>query len=181
MTNKNKNRWIVVAVALAVAGASGAAVAFAHPQSPDEGAPGCGGPGLGQGRGHGSGHGGDMAGIHALFANRQGINRSVTEIPGGVRTLTETDDPAVTVQLREHVQAMYDRLKEGRPIHARDPLFAALFQNADKIDASIEKTAKGLQVTETSADPKVVDLIRRHAAVVSLFVENGMPEMMKSH
>ena len=136
---------------------------------------------MGKGNGHGNGHGADMVGIHSLFAHRDGIDRSVTEIPGGVRTLTEADDPAVTVQLQEHVQAMYDRLKEGRPIHARDPLFAALFQNADKIDVRIEKTAKGLKVTETSADPEVVDLIRRHAAVVSLFVANGMSEMMKSH
>ena len=123
----------------------------------------------------------DMMGIHALFAHRDAIDRSVTDIPGGVRTLTESDDPAVTAQLQEHVQAMYDRLKEGRPIHAGDPLFAALFRNADKIDVRIEKTAKGVQVTETSAEPEVVKLIRRHAEVVSLFLANGMPEMMKSH
>jgi len=181
MTNKRKALGIALGLAV-VAGASGAAVAFAHAQSPDEGAPGCGGPGMGRGgNGHGNGHGGDMAGIHSLFAHRDRINRSVTEIPGGVRTLTETDDPAVTAQLQEHVQAMYDRLKEGRPIHSRDPLFAALFRNADKIDVRIEKTANGMQVTETSADPEVVALIRRHAAVVNLFVANGMPEMMKSH
>ena len=34
---------------------------------------------------------------------------------------------------------------------------------------------------ETSADPKVVALVRRHAEVVSLFIENGMQEMMRSH
>jgi hypothetical protein len=76
---------------------------------------------------------------------------------------------------------MYARLKEGRPINGRDPLFAALFRNADKIDVHIEKTAKGLRVSETSTDPDVVKLIRRHAEVVSLFLANGMPEMMKSH
>ena len=122
-----------------------------------------------------------MMGIHFLFAHRDEITRTVTEVPSGVRTLTETDDPTVTTQLQAHVQAMYDRLKDGRPIHAGDPLFAALFRNADKIDVRIEKTAKGLRVTETSADPEVVKLIRRHAEVVSLFLANGMPDMMKSH
>ena len=45
----------------------------------------------------------------------------------------------------------------------------------------MENTPKGITVTETSADPKVVALVRRHAEVVSLFVANGMHEMMRSH
>ena len=84
-------------------------------------------------------------------------------------------------QLREHVQAMYTRLEEGRPIHARDPLFAAIFANADKTVIKMENTPKGITVTETSANPVVVALVRRHAAVVSLFIANGMQEMMRSH
>jgi len=181
-----KNMWLAVALGTAVmAAASGATVALARSRSTAAAAPVCRGPGMGMGMGqedgHGNGHGADMMGIHSLFAHREQITRKVTEIPSGVRTLTETDNPSVTVQLQEHVQAMYDRLREGRPIHARDPLFAALFRNADKIDVQIEKTAKGLQVTETSTDPEVVKLIRRHSAVVSLFVANGMPEMMKGH
>jgi hypothetical protein len=132
---------------------------------------------MGQGRGHGA----DMMGIHFLFAHRDSIARMVTEIPGGVQTVTESDDPGVTAQVQEHVQAMYARLKEGRSINARDPLFSALFRNADKIDVRIEKTPKGLRVIETSTDAEVVNLIRRHAQVVSLFIANGMPEMMKSH
>jgi hypothetical protein len=45
----------------------------------------------------------------------------------------------------------------------------------------IENTARGLRVVETSADPEVAKLIRRHAEVVSSFLANGMHEMMKSH
>jgi len=122
-----------------------------------------------------------MLGIHALFAQRDRIQRTVTHIPGGVRTTTESDDPTVAAQLREHVSAMYARLQEGRPINARDPLFAALFENAGKIVVETENTAKGITVTETSADPTVVELIRRHAEVVNKFVANGMPEMMRTH
>ena len=90
--------------------------------------------------------------------------------------------PAVAAQLRGHVRG-HVRSAQGRSarFHARDPLFAALFRNADRIDVRIEKTAKGLQVSETSADAEVVKLIRKHAEVVSLFLANGMPEMMKSH
>jgi uncharacterized protein len=45
----------------------------------------------------------------------------------------------------------------------------------------MEDTPKGITVTETSANPAVVRLVRRHADVVSLFLENGMPEMMRTH
>jgi hypothetical protein len=172
-----KTKWLVAAIgAVVIAGTSAATVALAHPRS-SAGTGACRGPGMGQGGGHGE----DMMGIHFLFAHRDSIARTVTEIPGGVQTVTESDHPAVTAQVQEHVQAMYARLKEGRPINARDPLFAALFRNADKIDVRIEKTAKGLRVSETSTDAEVVDLIRRHAKVVSLFIANGMPEMIKSH
>ena len=164
---------------LAIAGIVGVgAVVFAHPGGGPTSQRGmCGGPGMGPG----GGHGGDMRGIHALFANRDQIHRSVTQIPGGVRTTTESDDPAVVAQLREHVQAMYARLKEHRPINTHDPAFAAIFENADKIDVRIENTAKGLTVTETSSDPAVVPLIRKHAEVVNLFLANGMHEMMRNH
>ena len=120
--------------------------------------------------GHGAwGGNGDMMGIHALFAHRDQIRRTVTQIPGGVRTTTESDDPAVVAQLREHVQSMYARLEEGLPINARDPLFAAIFANADKIRVKIENTEQGLTVTETSDDPKVVDLVRLNDVALRIF------------
>ena len=180
----------LAAVTLGLAGVG--AVAVAH-QPPAAGGPRgmCGGPGIGPGAGHGrempghggdmSGPGGDMMGIHFLFAHRDEIRRTVVQIPNGVRTTTEADDPAVAAQLQEHVRAMYARLKDGRPINARDPLFAALFKNADKIDVKIEPTAHGLTVSETSSDENVTKLIRRHAEVVGQFIANGMHEMMRSH
>lgn len=116
----------------------------------------------GGGMGPGGGHDGDMMQIHSLFARRNEIQRTVTPIPGGVRTITESEDPAVAARLREHVKSMYARLREKRPINARDPLFAALFDNADKIHVEMQDTPKGITVTETSADPAVVGLVRRH-------------------
>jgi hypothetical protein len=176
-----RNSMVAVTTGLVIAGIVGVATAvFAHPGGGHGGQQGmCGGAGMGMGPG--GGHGADMMGIHALFANRGQIHRTVTQIQGGVRTTTESDDPAVAGQLREHVQSMYARLKEGRPINARDPLFAAIFENADKIHVKIDNTPKGLTVTETSDDPEVATLIRRHAEVVGLFIENGMHEMMRTH
>jgi hypothetical protein len=176
---KSRTKMAALVAGLAMAGGLGVATAVsAHPAGePSRRGGMCGGGMMGPG----GGHGGDMMGIHALFARRDQIRRTVTQIPGGVWATTESDDPAVAAQLREHVQSMYARLKEGRPINARDPLFAAIFENADKIQVKIEDTPKGLTVTETSADPKVVALVRRHAEVVSSFIANGMQEMMRSH
>lgn len=192
------SKSVAAALALAAVGITGVAVSASawRGASPDEGTAVCGrgmGPGsghdMGAGMGHGMGpgmgpggaHGPDMMGIHYLFAHRGEIQRTVTQIPGGVRTTTESDDPSVAAQLRVHVRAMYARLKEGRPINTRDPLFAALFRNADKIEARIDDTPKGLTVTETSSDPEVATLIRKHADVVGQFIANGMHEMMRSH
>lgn len=185
---KSRIRMTAVIVGVAVASALGIATGvLAQSGGPPRHGSMCGGAhAMGDGRGHGmmgpgGGHGADMMGIHSLFASRDQIRRTVTAIPGGVRATTESDNPAVVTQLREHVQSMYARLKDKRPINARDPLFAALFENADKIHVKLEDTPKGITVTETSDDPAVVDLVRRHADVVSLFLENGMPEMMRTH
>ena len=182
-----KMKLIAVPLAATLGLAGAAAGVEAHQPSASGHQRGmCGGRGMGMGPGSGhggdaSGHGADMMGIHFLFAHRNEIRRTVVQIPGGVRTTTESDDPAVAAQLQEHVRAMYAHLKDGRPINTRDPLFAALFENADKIDVKLEPAARGLTVTETSKDANVTKLIRRHAEVVGLFIANGMHEMMQSH
>ena len=123
----------------------------------------------------------DHMGFHFLLANRERIRRTVTDRPDGVETVTESDDPAVAEAIRIHVRAMQARLLEGRPVHARDPLFAAIFQNAAAITMRIEDTARGVRVTETSTDPWVAALIRAHAEVVNRFVANGFDEMHRDH
>ena len=79
---KKKTKWLAAAIgAVVIAGTSAATVALAHPRSSAGTGPACRGPGMGQGGGHGA----DMMGIHFLFAHRDSIARTVTEIPGGVQ------------------------------------------------------------------------------------------------
>ena len=73
------------------------------------------------------------------------------------------------------------RVKEGRPIHRRDPLFAERFLYADRIEARHEPTAGGIRLVETSQDAYVVKLLQAHADVVSAFIAHGRAEMMKNH
>lgn len=168
-------RSLALAVAIAALGTAGA---FAQ-------GPGCCG---GQGRKGGKMHGGmdpehrtDMEIFHFLLDNGDAITRTVTTIPSGVETVTESEDPEIAAKIREHVRSMYARVKEARPIHQRDPLFAEIFRHADAIDMEMTETAKGIEVRETSEDPYVVKLIQAHADVVTRFIENGRAEMHEDH
>jgi len=126
-------------------------------------------------------HAADMQLFHQLFEHRSEISRHVVARADGIETVTESTNPEVTRLLQTHVAAMLARVKEGRPIHQRDPLFVELFKNADRIEATYELTAGGVWVVETSKDAYVVKLLQAHAEVVSAFLANGMPEMMKNH
>ena len=144
-------------------------------------------PSFGQGGRGGRGmmgdgaHAADMRLFHQLFEHRTEITRQVITREDGIETLTESKNPEVTRLLQAHVASMLARVKEGRPIHQRDPLFVELFKNADQIVARHEPTAGGVRVIETSKDAYVVKLLQAHAEVVSAFLANGMPEMMKDH
>jgi hypothetical protein len=119
--------------------------------------------------------------FHFLLANGDKIQRDVKNLKDGVETVTESDDPEVAGKIQEHVAAMYVRVEKPSPIHMRDPLFAEIFRNADKIEMKFVETAKGIKATETSKDPHVVQLLQEHAKVVSLFVKNGFAEVHKNH
>lgn len=126
-------------------------------------------------------HQADMQTFHYLLDNRKDITRKVTKLTNGVETLTESDKAEITTRIQEHVAAMHKRIKEGRPIHRRDPLFDEVFRHANKIVMTVEKTPKGARVKETSEDAYVVKLIQAHAEVVSLFIANGRVEMRRNH
>lgn len=137
--------------------------------------------GKGKGQGKDAGFLADRDLFHFLLENRARIRRTVKEIPGGVDTLTESEDPKIAAAIRDHVASMYRRVEEGRPIHLRDPLFAEIFRHTDKIRMEVKKTDGGVRVRETSKDPYVAKLIQAHAKVVSAFLKNGHAEVMKNH
>jgi hypothetical protein len=126
-------------------------------------------------------HAADMQVFHQLFDHRTEITRQVVKREDGIETVTESTNPEVTRLLQTHVASMLARVKEERPIHRRDPLFAELFKYANRIEATHEVTAGGVRVVETSKDPYVVKLLQAHADAVSAFIANGMSEMMKNH
>lgn len=146
-----------------------------------EGQMGKGMMGGGMRQGMGPGRPDDMQTIHSLFENNTKITRNVRNIDNGIEAVTESDDAKVRALIVEHAYAMKKRLESGQPIRQWDPLFAALFQNADKIKLEIFQTEKGVRIVETSNDQYVVKLIQSHAGGVSEFVREGMPSMHKRH
>ena len=114
--------------------------------------------------------------IHTMFVNHDRIKRTVENLPNGIRTVTESDDPALADLIKKHVAEMGNRVgagdDPGLPIES-DSLHA-IFRDKDKIKTSYETTDKGIAVLQTSDDPQTVAALQKHASEVSDFVQEGM-------
>jgi hypothetical protein len=114
--------------------------------------------------------------LHDLFSNHDRIKRTVTNLPDGIRTVTESDDPEVAATIRKHVAEMGKRVEEGRdpglPIESR--ALHSIFRNSGKIKTSYETTEKGIIVVQTSTDANAVKALQDHAAEVTDLAQRGM-------
>ena len=63
----------------------------------------------------------DMRLVHAMLVDNTKIKRTVENLPDGIRTVTESDDPAVARAIKAHVASMETRLKEGRLFNLFSP------------------------------------------------------------
>lgn len=113
-----------------------------------------------------------------MFARHTELRRTVEEIPGGVRTTTESDAPDLVAQLHAHVPSMYGHLSAGTEVQCMSQSLPTLFRRAGDYQRHIVLTATGVVATETSSDPEVTAAIRAHAQEVTGFVNDGMPAMM---
>jgi hypothetical protein len=120
----------------------------------------------------------DMSRYMDLFSRHAQLHRAVQLIPGGVRTITEADDPDLAAELQAHVAGMYAHLDEGAEVSCMSGSLPVLFRNSRRYRRSLTNTARGVAVAETSGDPRITAAIRSHAAEVTGFVDDGMPAMM---
>jgi hypothetical protein len=121
----------------------------------------------------------EMSAYRDLFSRHTQLRRTVQEIPGGVRTTTESDDSALVAQLQTHVRAMYQHLDQGREITCMSSTLPTLFRASTGYRRQLTLTARGVSVVETSSDARLVQTIRDHAQEISGFVKDGMPAMMR--
>jgi len=122
----------------------------------------------------------DMQLYMDMFARHNEIRRTVEEIPGGVRTTTESDSPDLVARLQTHVSDMYNRLEPGgSEVMCMSQSLPTLFRNATGYRRQLTITPNGVIAEETADDPNLVQAIREHAHEVSGFVRDGMPAMMQ--
>jgi hypothetical protein len=189
-----------IAVAAIVSLGLGAAVAaaLAHPGGMGPGmmhgmGPGGMGPGMMRGMGPGMMRGpmaagvqhddafqADMGLVHDMLENHEGIKRTVTNLPNGIRTVTESADPELAQTIKAHVASMEQRLRDGREFNLFSPTIPVLFENRDKIRTAVDYAEKGVIFTQTSDDAKVVAALQEHAVEVSELVRDGMASMMRA-
>ncbi len=180
-----------IAISVAAALVFAAAV-FAQPASSGPGTAGHG-PMMGQGMGHSPGAGGhspmggptmmltkqdansatDMGLVMGLVHNNTRIKRTVTKLPDGIKTITESDDLKVAQDIKAHVASMSGRLKDGREFNLFSTTLPVIFDNAKNIKSVVEMTDKGAIVTRTSTDAKVVAALQAHAGEVTELVQEG--------
>ncbi len=182
-------RSIKIALGLSAAAGLGfvVAAAFAHPEGmgPEMMMHGSAGPMMG-GPMASAMHQGDasfaddMRLVHAMLVDNTKIKRSVENLPDGIRTVTESDDPAVARAIKAHVASMEKRLKEGRIFNLFSPTLPVLFENRDKIKTVVETTEKGATVTQTTADPKVATALQAHALEVNQLAREGIVAFMRN-
>ena len=111
-----------------------------------------------------------------IFINHKKIERNVTNIPNGIKTVTLSTNPEVRQSIVNHVSMMVTRMQENKnpEVIIQSPTLTELFKHYDKIETEIELTDTGVQIIQTSQDPEVVNLLQKHAAEISDMVERGM-------
>ena len=120
-----------------------------------------------------------MGDIHALFMSHDRITRTVTNLPNGVRTVTESADPRVAQLLKDHVTQMGQRVDAGDDpgLPIESPALRLIYRNHAKIHTTFEPTSTGIAVVQTSSDAETVAALQQHASEVTDFVNNGMAAM----
>ena len=121
----------------------------------------------------------DMSLYMDMFNRHTEITRTVEEIPGGVRTTTQSNAPDLVAKLHAHVSSMYSHIDQGSEVMCMSQSLPTLFRNARGYRRQLTLTPTGIIAEETSDDPALTDAIRAHAREVTGFVQEGMPAMMQ--
>lgn len=148
-------------------------------------AQGHGPPGMGMGMmgmGRDSATRAQMRVIHELVTNHTRIERTVTNLPDGIRTVTTSADPAIARLIKDHVLTMDQRVTRGDDpgLPMESEALRAIFRGKDKIMTVADTTANGIIVVQTSSDSSIVAALQQHAAEVTDLVRRGMPAMREA-
>jgi hypothetical protein len=121
----------------------------------------------------------DMSRYVDMFNRHSEITRTVEEIPGGIRTTTQSNAPDLVAQLQAHVSSMYAHLDQRAEVMCMSGSLPTLFRHANGYRRQLTFTPTGVIAEETADDPALTQAIRAHALEVTGFVRDGMPSMMR--
>ena len=121
----------------------------------------------------------DMSLYMDMFNRHSEITRTVEEIPGGIRTITQSTSPDLVAQLQAHVSSMYSHVDQGAEVMCMSGSLPTLFRDAKGYRRQLTLTPTGVMAEETADDPALTQAIRAHAQEVTGFVREGMPPMMR--
>lgn len=121
----------------------------------------------------------DMSRYMNMFMRHGELRRHVEDIPGGIRTTTESHATDLVAELQAHVSSMYSHLHQGAEVRCMSSSLPTLFARAPDYQRQITFTANGVVAVETATDPDLTRAIREHAREVTGFVNEGMPAMMR--
>ena len=140
------------------------------------------GMGMGMGMRHDSATMAQMRVIHELVVNHDRIERTVTHLPNGIRTVTTSPDPALARLIKDHVLTMDQRVSRGDDpgLPMESDALRAIFEGKDRIHTVTDTTATGIIVVQTSNDSSIVAALQQHAAEVTDLVRRGMPAMREA-
>ena len=118
----------------------------------------------------------ESAELAVMFNNFQLIDRTVENLPNGIRTITNSSDEEVMANLVSHVTGMINRVEEGRDpqIFIQSPTLDVFFLKGDRIETEIDITDEGIVVVQTSDDLELVEALQVHAAEVTDMANRGM-------
>lgn len=129
----------------------------------------------------------ESAEIGLLFRGFQTIERTVDNLPNGIKTVTYSSDPTIMEALISHVVGMIGRVETGdNPlIMIQSPTLDIFFERGAELMTEIDVTEEGIVVLQTSDDPELVEAMHKHAAEVTAMADRGMQAvhemMMQRH
>jgi hypothetical protein len=120
--------------------------------------------------------------IQTLVANRQHIQRNVTETENGIVAFTWSLEDNVSGWIKTHVQQMKALMdSDAEVIRQWDDLFREAFALRDFHHMNVKYNEDGVEVEQVGDNDCAVAIVQAHAAVVSLFIERGQDEIRLNH
>lgn len=99
----------------------------------------------------------------------------------GVLTNTTSANPNIAASLQAHVHQMHHLEESGNKVRQWDPLYNEMFHHLEDITMEHQFLVDGISVLHTGQTECAIELIQKHAGVVTSFVQDGYEAFWREH